>query len=308
MSFFRYGELKYYSFALRAGVLNLMQNGFRIGVKKSVGKITQPINWYTRFPEYCFFDHAISQYLMELPRKHQPRILDIGSPKAIGLYLAHSADVEITLTDISPLNLDEYRVMWESLSRKAKGRALFQLQDARSLQIPDAQFDVVYSMSVIEHIEGADGDGHALREMIRVLKPGGLLVLSVPFGMKYVEQKIIGRSGAVLPTEDRKPYFFQRIYDEAAFRNRIQSAATGLQRMTFATVWRKHLWMHRTFARLHENIRGAVGFFHPLLSAIANQSCDGINAGFAVNYGAMHSLRDVYGDLVMTGVKALAPK
>jgi ubiquinone/menaquinone biosynthesis C-methylase UbiE len=307
MSFFRYQELKYYSFALKAGLLNFVGNRFRIGVKKSIGKITQPINWYTRFPEYYFFDRAISQYLTELPRGKGAKILDIGSPKMIGLYLACKAEVEITLTDISALNLDEYRVIWERLALKATGRALFQLQDARLLQIPDAQFDVVYSMSVIEHIEGADGDSQALREMIRVLKPGGLLVVSVPFGPKYVEQKIIGVSGAVLQTEDRKSYFFQRIYDEAAFKTRILAAA-GLQKVTFATVWRRHPSMHRSFARLHENIRGALGVFHPLLSAIANQSCDGINTGFTGNYGTMHSLRDIYGDLVMIGVKSLAPK
>ena len=301
---FSYQELRYYSFGLKAGLKNLARNGFRLGAKRTLGKITQPINWYTRFPEYYFFDHAISRHLVAPKSSSMPRILDIGSPKMLGLYLARTAEVQVTLTDISPLNIDEYRIIWEGLNRKAKGHAAFQLQDARSLETHDAEFDVVYAMSVIEHIEGASGDSQAVQEMIRVLKPGGLLVISVPFGLKYVEQDIIGVSGAVLHTKDRKPYFFQRIYDEEAFRGRILAAAKGLHKVDFITIWRKHTWMHRAFARFNENIRGALGFVNPLLSTVGNQSCAGINTKFAVNYGGMHSLRDIYGDLIMIGVKA----
>jgi SAM-dependent methyltransferase len=169
--------------------------------------------------------------------------------------------------------------------------------------MPDGYFDVVYSMSVIEHIDGAAGDSQALREMIRVLKPGGLFLISVPFGAEYLEQQIIGLSGAVLRTRDRKPYFFQRIYDETAFKTRILASANELREIKFVTVWRKNIWMHRSFARLGENARGALGFVNPFLSTLANQSCEGIKSSFAVNYGPIHSLRDIYGDLVMTGIK-----
>jgi len=298
-----YKELRYYSFGLKAGVKNLMRNGFRLGAKRTVGKIAQPINWYTRFPEYCFFDSAIARYIAQLNSSTRPRFLDIGSPKTVGLYFAATRNVEVTLTDITPSNVDEYQVIWSSLSSGAKGRALFELQDARSLKFPDATFDVVYSMSVIEHIGGQSGDSQAVREMIRVLKPGGLLVISVPFGRRYMEQQIIGVSGAALQTKDGKPYFFQRIYDETAFTSRILTSASDLEEIHFITVYRKHTWMPRTFARLGENVRGAFGFLNPFLSLVANQSCEGMNTRFAIDYGSMHSIRDIYGDLVMSGVK-----
>lgn len=303
MSLFPHRELRYYSFGLKAGVFNLLRNGFRIGVKTSVGKITQPINWYTRFPEYYFIDRAISHRMAELPAGNRARILDIGSPKMLGLYLGYTNDAEITLSDLSSLNLDEYRVIWESL-KGARGRVRFELQDARSLQIPDGTYDAVYAMSVIEHIEGDDGDSQAFREIVRVLKPGGIFAITVPFGPQYLEQQIIGVQSSVVYTQDRKPYFFQRIYDEAAFRNRLMTAAKNLQGVEVTTVWRKHLWAHRGFARLNENIRGALGFLNPLLSAIGNQSRGGFNSNFAASYGTLHSLRDVYGDIVMTGRKA----
>jgi SAM-dependent methyltransferase len=304
MILFPYREFRYYSFGLKAGLSNLLHNGLRLGAKTTLGKIAQPVNWYTRFPEYYFFDSAISRHLAGLGTLPQPRILDLGSPKLLGLYLARTTGADLTLTDITPLNIDEYRVMWDSLSPKAKGRAQFQLQDARALDIPNEAFDVVYSMSVIEHIEGDSGDSEAVREMIRVLKPGGLFIISVPCGSRYLEQDIIGVSGSALETHDRKPYFFQRIYDEAAFKTRILGPASGLHSVALHTIWRRHIWMHRTFARFGENLRGVFGFINPFLSAVANQSCDGINSAFTINYERVHSLTDIYGDIVMTGVKA----
>jgi SAM-dependent methyltransferase len=221
----------------------------------------------------------------------------------LGLYLGQRLGIEITLTDISELNVDEYQVIWRSLESKAKGKAVFSLQDARSLQFSDGEFDVVYSMSVVEHIEGETGDSQAIREMLRVLKPGGLLVLSVPFGSRYVEQKRIGFAGAVRKTDDQSAYFFQRIYDQPALEKRILGPAHELDQVTLTTVWRKHLWMSRSFCLLGENVRGALGFVNPMLSAAMNRSRKGIDSAFAVNYGDVHTARDVYGDLIMSGRK-----
>jgi SAM-dependent methyltransferase len=45
--------------------------------------------------------------------------------------------------------------------------------DARELPFPDGAFDVVFSLSSIEHFGGPRDVGRAAREMGRVLKPGG---------------------------------------------------------------------------------------------------------------------------------------
>src|SRR6185437_558915 len=93
---FPYRELKFYFFGLRTGFSNLFRNGLALGWKRTLGKITQPINWYTRFPEYHFFDQAISVHLAGLPANSRPAILDVGSPKLLGLYLAFAANVDVT--------------------------------------------------------------------------------------------------------------------------------------------------------------------------------------------------------------------
>lgn len=301
MAFFSYSEFKYYSFGLKAGVMNFLRNGLRLGLKKTIGKVTQPINSYTRFPEYDYFAKAINRHISVLNAR--AKILDIGSPKLLGLYLAVTNRVEVTLSDISALNIDEYRYLWNALKPKAKGDVTFALHDARALQIPNEHVDVAYSMSVIEHVEGNSGDSDSIRELIRVLKPGGLLIISVPFGPRYVEQQRTGLVGAAQRTNDDKSYFFQRIYDEASFNTRIMAQAPSLEKITLTTVWRVHRWAHRAFASLGDNVRGALGLCNPFLSRLANKSCAGINNSFHADYGDIYSASNIYGDLILVGRK-----
>lgn len=303
MRLFPHDELRYYFFGLRAGLANVGANGLQLGVKKTLGKITQPINAPSRFPEYACFHDAIRQYGSDRRGDRNLAVLDVGSPKLIGLYLACVTDASVMLTDITELNIDEYRVMWASLKTGAKGRVAFARQDARALSFGAGRFDVVYSMSVVEHIEGPDGDAQAVREFIRVLKPAGLLVLSVPFGRRYIEQGRVGLAGAARRTDDAQTYFFQRIYDREAFQSRILAAAQGLTDLRITTIVRDRPTLARAFGALGENVRGLLGFLNPLLSAAINARRAGIDDSFDVSYGPLHSPRDVYGDLILTGRK-----
>lgn len=299
---FPYRELKYYSFGLRIGFANLFRNGLALGLKRTVGKITQPINSFSRFPEYHYFDQAIAKHLANLRSPSRPAILDVGSPKLFGLHLASAANVSVKLTDITELNIDQYRILWEAIRPGARGQACFDLQDARRLTFPDESFSVVYSMSVIEHVEGDRGDSEAVQEMIRVLQPGGLLVISVPFGPVFQEQSIVGFAEAARFTGDAREYFFQRIYDSEAFKKRILSEAE-LEAVEMITVWRRRVRLLKAYSRLGQNIHGALGFLNPCLSAIANRSSLGMSSSIPGSYGRLHSLQDIYGDLIITGIK-----
>jgi SAM-dependent methyltransferase len=83
------------------------------------------------------------------------------------------------------------------------------LGDIRKTNFPDNFFDAVYAVSTLEHIglsgrygvtkNDPDGDTRALEEIARILRPGGMLLCTVPYA----------REARVLKS-------LQRIYDQPA--------------------------------------------------------------------------------------------
>lgn len=65
-------------------------------------------------------------------------------------------------------------------------------EDVTALTFPDASFDVVISNDVLEHVPGYLT---ALGELRRVLKPGGALLLTVPFATDQYEHIVRARVG-----------------------------------------------------------------------------------------------------------------
>jgi SAM-dependent methyltransferase len=62
-----------------------------------------------------------------------------------------------------------------------KDRLMFLRMDGTGLAFRDGVFDVVYSLSSIEHFGGLDGARRAMDDMARVLKPGGVLALATEY-------------------------------------------------------------------------------------------------------------------------------
>src|SRR6185436_19547802 len=63
-----------------------------------------------------------------------------------------------------------------------RDRLTFLRMDGRHLAFRDGSFDIAYSLSSLEHFGGLPGAMATVREMARVLRPGGVLVL----GTEYV--------------------------------------------------------------------------------------------------------------------------
>jgi len=134
------------------------------------------------------------------------------------LFLAKKYSIDLTVIDIDDYFIAEYRKLIEILNGKASLR--LDLQDARRLNYRDNEFDKIFSISVFEHIDN-DGDCVAIKECERCLKPGGILVLTVPFVSKYSE-KYIGHTiygNQKLP--DNQKIFFSRYYDYLNLNKRI---------------------------------------------------------------------------------------
>jgi len=149
------------------------------------------------------------------------RVVDLGSPKDLAVMLARHRGYEVVATDILPeaISLTRRYAMAQGLDGRGPGSVHSEVQDGRALTYPDGSFDAAYSVSVLEHIPD-HGDEAAMHELIRVVKPGGVVVVTVPYDRKYRETFVDG------PVYERKPVggeplFFERHYDAAALADRL---------------------------------------------------------------------------------------
>lgn len=62
-------------------------------------------------------------------------------------------------------------------------RLTFLKMDGRYLDFPDNTFDIAYSLSSIEHFGGLEGAAQTIREMTRILKPGGILAIATEYAL-----------------------------------------------------------------------------------------------------------------------------
>ena len=106
---------------------------------------------------------------------HAGHLVDFGCGNGAQTLLFRDRFDSLTGLDIVPGQVAAFTAAAQALGVAARARAL--LTGDGPLPLPDACADVVTSFTVLEHV--AD-ERHALGELRRVLRPGGLLVLSVP--------------------------------------------------------------------------------------------------------------------------------
>lgn len=161
-------------------------------------------------------------------------LLDVGASRSpLTILFAHQG-AEVVALDLDSLVMD-LPTMATRAGLTAAARSITpRLHDAREMPYPDGSFGRVCSVSVLEHIPG-DGDTIVAREMARVLAPGGLMALTLPYGQQY-------RPPGPDPAQEQ----YQRIYDDAALQERVIEP-TGLN-----VVKREHFGvrMPRLFAIL----------------------------------------------------------
>jgi SAM-dependent methyltransferase len=155
------------------------------------------------------------------------RILDAAGPQWLTFALAaQHPDVEfhyINLTDYELLPFMRLRELLEL------DNITIRREDLRKLSFPDEHFDEILSISVIEHVYPEEGgDILALRELKRVIKNEGSIIITVPCKEKanvvYIQGDVYERSGT-------GKQFFAREYSPetlAAMVNRLGFLNDGL--------------------------------------------------------------------------------
>jgi SAM-dependent methyltransferase len=216
MSLFRHAVSIYLS-ALRIGMRTLFRGFWREGWKQCIA----PVGYWRLWPNAVL----LSEYDKNRPR----RILDVSSPKLPSLILGRRAEVWATDLD-DPALPARWRRTAEALGLR---NYHVQFEDACRLSFPDASFDMVYSISVIEHIPG-HGDTAALAEFQRVLRPGGVAIVEVPF--RRQRQDVLQHYDSKgFPLET--PRFYERYYDNESLDSRLQAPGLAVEQRWILGEW-----------------------------------------------------------------------
>ena len=150
------------------------------------------------------------------------RILDVGTAKADNAWVSWLKNLPI---EVHATDFDSPDCLLDGIE--------FHQCDVRDIPLPDAMFDKILAVSVIEHIGlespqvisselpvfGEDGDRKAVEELARLLKPGGELVMTFPFGpeeglilgneARNYTKTSIAKFGHVLEEEELHYYEYQ---------------------------------------------------------------------------------------------------
>jgi SAM-dependent methyltransferase len=109
------------------------------------------------------------------------RVLDVACGEGYGsAFLARSA-AYVAGVDVSP-----EAIAHAERTYARPGSLDFVQASCTRLPFPDLSFDVAVSFETLEHIEGQEA---FLDELARVLKPGGVLVLSCPNKLEYSDKR-----------------------------------------------------------------------------------------------------------------------
>ena len=135
---------------------------------------------YVKYGKFRHRDRMLSM----VPWRGDEQVLDIGTGRGLLLigaarYLETGKATGIDIwnkEDLSGNSLEktEENVALEGVTQKVELRS----EDARKMSFPDSSFDVVVSNLCIHNIYEREGRVAALREIVRVLKPGGIALIS----------------------------------------------------------------------------------------------------------------------------------
>jgi ubiquinone/menaquinone biosynthesis C-methylase UbiE len=159
------------------------------------------------------------------------KILDFGcGPGVISLALARMGH-EVLAVDGAPTMVEVARVRAESSGLQT--RMKFAVMDAADMSLESNAFDCVVCSSVLEYI---DDDSRLVADLVKAVRPGGYLIISVPQAVSIVSviTEVFRPLVYLFRSKQRTDLFRRRKYaSDRLFRLLDAAGLTGFSRTYF---------------------------------------------------------------------------
>ena len=192
------------------------------------------------------------------------RLLDIGCGFGRHTYEGIKRGASVISCDLGVTELEGVRAIVAAMAQDDEipdGVAFMAVDgDATALPFPDASFERAIAREVVEHIPD---DGRAFGELARVLKPGGMLAVTVP---AWLAERICWALSDDYPAPNA-PGGHVRIYSRAALRGRLRDARLEPTSAHHAHALHSPYWWLRCAVGLRQPIEAnrLVEAYHRLL-------------------------------------------
>jgi len=245
------------AFGLKLGWMSCLKGDIRKGLKR----IILPVNYW----RVSIFKHVAEHILGNISDTDSTlKILDIGSPKLLALYLSSQINGDVYTTDLQdPAIFSEWERYFHNTSDKTNLKVEY--ANAKNLPYPDSFFQVIYSLSVVHMISPAeDGDILALKEMQKKLCQGGMLVLEFPYRQQY--RVNFKERNNFEETYAGVPVLSERQYDENALRERILGSIDG--ELVMKLILYERIPLDSIINRLPYSLSVLVSLFEPYVDCL----------------------------------------
>lgn len=188
------------------------------------------------------------------------RVLDLGCGAGRHAFELYRRGADVVAFDQNAADLADVAVMFEAMAAEgevpAAARARTVEGDALALPFGDGEFDKIIAAEILEHIPD---DARAIAELFRVVRPGGLVAVTVP---RWLPEKVNWLlSDAYHEVEGGHV----RIYRESELASRLAAAGFVVEGHSFAHALHSPYWWLKCAVGVDNDDFPLVRAYHRLL-------------------------------------------
>jgi len=140
-----------------------------------------PLHTWSRVWEYPYVYHHLQKWRTKSKSEIVSTVVvDLGSGVTFFPFSVARLGYQVICTDIDPVCEGDLIKAAQHISQEP-GKVNFRLCDESTLPFSDGEVDVIYCISVLEHIQEFE---KTISEIDRILKPGGLLLLTIDLDLR----------------------------------------------------------------------------------------------------------------------------